>query len=105
MQKHDDQHKLWTQALAIYGSSAFAFSLRASKSRSHVPMLPGTPTLNVFAYIQKLPNVTGDDISELYAHLAQAPMILTTMGVDPETKQASLILVSSFTGKLGHWAQ
>ena len=32
-------------------------------------------------------------------------MRLTTMGVDPETKQASLILMSSFTGKLGHWAQ
>ena len=32
-------------------------------------------------------------------------MQLTTMGVDPETKQASLILVSSFTGKLGPWAQ
>jgi hypothetical protein len=65
-------------------------------------MLPGTPTLNVFAYIQKLPNVTCDDISELYVHLAQAPMRLASMGVDPETKQASLIFMSSFIGKLGH---
>jgi hypothetical protein len=32
-------------------------------------------------------------------------MRLTTMGVDPENKQASLILISSFIGKLGHWAQ
>ena len=32
-------------------------------------------------------------------------MRLTTMGVDPETKQASLILMASFIGKLGHWAQ
>ena len=32
-------------------------------------------------------------------------MRLTSMGVDLETKQASLILMSSFTGKLGHWAQ
>ncbi len=63
MQKHDDQHKLWTHALVIYDSSAFAFSLRASKSRSHVPMLPGTPTLNIYAYILKVPNVTSDDIS------------------------------------------
>jgi hypothetical protein len=38
-------------------------------------------------------------------HLAQAPMRLTAMGVDHETKQASLILMSSFTGNLGHWAQ
>ena len=32
-------------------------------------------------------------------------MRLTTMGVDLETKQASLIPMSSFIGKLGHWAQ
>jgi hypothetical protein len=49
--------------------------------------------LNVSAYIQKLPNVTGDDISELDAHLAHAPMRLTSMGIDPETKQAILILM------------
>ena len=61
--------------------------------------------MNVSAYIQKLPNVTGDDIAALDAHLAQTPMRLTSMGVDPKTKQASLILMSSFNGKLGHWAQ
>jgi hypothetical protein len=32
-------------------------------------------------------------------------MQLTTMGVDHDTKQASLILMSSSTRKLGHWAQ
>ncbi len=32
-------------------------------------------------------------------------MRLTTMGVNPETKQGILILMSSFVGKLGHWAQ
>ena len=70
MQKNDDQHKLWVHALAIYGSSAFAINLRASRSRPNVLMLSGTPVLNVFAYVQKLPNVNGDDISELDAHLA-----------------------------------
>ena len=48
-------------------------------------------------------NVTGVDIATLDVHLAHAPMRLTTIGVDPETKQASLILMSSFTGKLRHW--
>ncbi len=61
--------------------------------------------LHISAYIQKLPNINGDDIATLDAHLTQAPMRLTTMGVDPATKQASLILMSSFTRKLGHWAQ
>jgi hypothetical protein len=70
MQRHNDQHKLWAHALAIYGSSAFAINLKTSRSRPDVPRLSGTPVLNVSAYVQKLPNVTGDDISELDAHLA-----------------------------------
>jgi hypothetical protein len=105
MPKHEDRHQLWAHALAIYGSDKFAFSLRISRFRPCVPILARTPVMNVSAYIQKLHNVTGDDISALNAHLAQAPMRPTTMGVDPETKRASLILMSSFIGKLGHWAQ
>jgi hypothetical protein len=108
MQKHEDRHQLWAHALAIYGSDKFAFNLRTSRFRPSVHTLSRTHrthVMNVSAYIQKLPNVTGDDMSALDAHLAQAPMRLTTMGVDIETKQASLILMSSFTGKLGHWAQ
>jgi hypothetical protein len=45
------------------------------------------------------------DISEIDAQLAQAHMRPRAMGVDLETKQASLTIMSSFTGKLGHWAQ
>ena len=105
MQKRENRHQLWAHALAFNGSSNAAFNPRTSKIRPNVPKLFGTPVFNVSAYIQKLPNITGDDISELDAHLAQASMRLTTMGVDLATKQASLILMSSFTGKLRHWEQ
>jgi hypothetical protein len=67
-------------------------------------MLCETLVLHVSVYIHEIPNVTGDDISVLDAHSAHAHMRLTSMGVDPETKQASFILVSSIIGKLGHWA-
>ena len=102
MQQHEERHQLWAHTLAIYGSDKVAFVLRTSRLRPHIPTLSGTPVINVSAYIQKSPNITGDDISALDSHLAQAPMRLTTMSVDPETKQASLILMSSFTGKLGY---
>jgi hypothetical protein len=98
MQKHDDRHKLWAHALAIYGSSKMLFRLQTSRFRHDVPIkLSGTLVLNVSTYVHKLPNVTGDDISKLDAHLAHAPMRLTAMDVDLETKQASLIIMSSFT--------
>jgi hypothetical protein len=85
--------------------SNVAFNLRTLRLRPNIPKLYGTPVLHVSPYIQKLPNVTGNDISKLDAHLDHAPMRLTTMGVDLEAKQASLIFMSSFTRKLGHWAQ
>ena len=53
MQKHEDRHQLWAHALAIYGSDKFDFSLRTSRFRPGVPILDGTPVMNVFAYIQK----------------------------------------------------
>ena len=49
--------------------------------------------------------MNGDNLTELDSHLAEAPIMLTTIGVNSTTRQANLILISSFTGKLGHWAQ
>ena len=79
--------------------------LAASQRRPNVPILIGTPVVSISHYIQKLPNVNSDNLTELDSHLAQAPIKLTSIGVDPGTKEASLILMSSFTEKLGHWAQ
>jgi len=65
MQKDEDRHQMWAHAFAMYGSSNVAFNLRTSKIRPDVPKLFGILVLNVSAYIQKLSNVIGDDISEL----------------------------------------
>ncbi len=64
MQKHDEHHKLWAQALAIYSSSKVAFNLKTSNSirRLNVRSLSGTPVMNVSAYIQNIPNVTSNEI-------------------------------------------
>jgi len=105
MQKHDDKHKMWAHALAIYSSTQFSFSLDASQRRPNLPKLIGAPVVGISNYIQKLSHVNGDNLIELDSHLAQASIKLTTMGFDPDTRQANLILMSSFTGKLGHWAQ
>ena len=46
--------------------------------------------------------MTSENISELDARLAQAPMRLANVGIDLETKLASLIIMSSLIRKLGH---
>ncbi len=58
----------------------------------------------MFLRISKLPNCIGDGITPLDAHVAQAPMRPTTMGVDHETKQASQIscLLSPESWDIGH---
>ena len=98
MQKHDDQHKMWAHALAIHSSTLLSILLTASQRRPNIPKHARTPVVNVSNYIQKLPNVDGDNLTEVDSYLAQAPIKLTTMGVDPDTRQASFILMSSFTG-------
>jgi hypothetical protein len=77
-----------------------ALSLKAYKRKLDRPMLSWAPVINVSTYILKLPYVIGDNICESDAHLAQAPMELTDMGVDPETKQASFMLMSFFYRKV-----
>ena len=61
---------MWAHALAIYGSDKVAFNLKASRFRPSVPTLFGTHVMNVSAYIQKIPNVNGEDMPALDAHLA-----------------------------------
>ena len=68
MQEHDDQHKMWAQASAIYSSTQFSISLAASQRRPHVPKLTGTSVVNVSNYIQKLSNVNGGNLTELDSH-------------------------------------
>jgi hypothetical protein len=101
MQKHDDRHKMWAHALAIYSLTQFSMMLVASQRRPNVPKLTGAPVVSVSNYIQKLPNVNGDNLIELDSHLARAPIKRTAMGVDLDTRQAILILMSSFMGKRG----
>ena len=79
--------------------------MAASQRRPNVPKLTRAPVVGISNYIQKLPNVNGDNLTELDSHLAHAPTKLTAMDVDSDTRQANLILMSSFTGELGHWAQ
>jgi hypothetical protein len=51
MQKHNDQHRMWAHALAIYSSTKFSVLLAASQRRPNVPKLAETPIVCIFNYI------------------------------------------------------
>jgi hypothetical protein len=64
--------------------------LVVSRPHPRVPNLNGIAEIDDSNQIQKLPDVNGDNLSELY-------MKLTAMGVDPKTKHASFTMMYSFT--------
>ena len=70
-----------------------------------MPIITRVALANASNNIKKLPNVNGDNMTELDSHLALAPMKQIAARVDLASKHACLKLMSSFTGKLGHWAQ
>jgi len=76
-----------------------------SRIQPYIPQLIGANIVKASNCIKKLSNVNGDNVAELVSHLPWAAMKLMAMDLDPKAKQAILILMSSFSGKLGHWAE
>jgi hypothetical protein len=61
-------------------------------------------TVNVSRFLQKMEHCNGEDSVKLNNHLKQSRLKIQGFGINPDSNQAVVILVSSFTGKLGNWA-
>ncbi len=61
-------------------------------------------TANLSRFLQKLELCNGEDSEVLHDHLKQSKLKVKGFGVDPNSKEAVKIVVSSFTGSLGNWA-
>jgi hypothetical protein len=55
-------------------------------------------------FLQKLTPCTGEDAEELHDSLKQSKLKVKGFGLDPNSREAVTVVVSSFTGKLGNWA-
>ncbi len=61
-------------------------------------------TVNMIRFLQKIEHCNGEDSVKLNKHLKQSRLKIQGFGINPDTNQAVVVLVSSFTGKLGNWA-
>ncbi len=59
---------------------------------------------NLSHFLLKLAPCTGEDAEELHDTLKQSKLKVKGFDIDPDSREVVTVIVSSFTGKLGHWA-
>jgi hypothetical protein len=59
---------------------------------------------NLSHFLHKLAPCTGEDAEELHDILKQSKLKFKGFGIDPNSREAVTVTVSSFTGRLGNWA-
>ena len=61
-------------------------------------------TVNMSRLLQNLEHCNGEDSTKLHNHLKHSRLKIQGFRINPNSKQAVVVLVSSFTWKLGNWA-
>ncbi len=99
MRDHDDSNGIWAETIRIMRSKILdeAFQLPDVSGRSGA-------TANMSRFLQKLELCNGENLEILHDHLKQSKLKVKGFGVDPNSKEAVTVVVSSFTGSLGNWA-
>ncbi len=63
-----------------------------------------TRLLICLIFLQKIKYCTGENAEDLHDNLKQSKLKVKGFGIDPNSREAVIIVVSSFTGQLGNWA-
>jgi len=61
-------------------------------------------TVNMSRFLQKLEHCNGEDSTKLHNHSKHSRLKIQGFGINLDSKQVVVVLVSSFIGKLGNWA-
>jgi hypothetical protein len=59
---------------------------------------------NLSRFLHKLIPCNGEDAEELHDILKHSKLKVKGFGIDPDSRGAITVVVSSFTGELGNWA-
>ncbi len=58
--------------------------------------------VNMSRFLQRIEHCNGEDLVKLNNHLKQSRLKIQGFGINPDFNQIVVVLVSSFTGKLGN---
>jgi hypothetical protein len=100
---HDfaDENGIWAAVLVVLRTKMPAKDLDMFR---YLNADGSKDTVNVSRFLQKMEHCNGEDSVKLNNHLKQSRLKIQGFGINPDSNQAVVILVSSFTGKLGNWA-
>ena len=68
------------------------------------PMSTTCPLANMSRFLQKLEHCSGENAEKLHDRLKQSKLKIKGFGIDPYSREAVTVIVSSFKGYLGNWA-
>jgi hypothetical protein len=99
MRDFSDSNKIWIESAKLLRSKVFDRDLLIKES-----VVNTGPMANMARFLQKLEYCSGDNAEVLHNHLKQSKLKVQGFGIDPNSREAVTVVVSSFTGHLGNWA-
>ena len=92
MRDFSDENGLWAAVLTVLKTRVPAKDLDMNRH-----LLESTDTVNMSRFLQKLEHCNGEDSTKLHNHLKQSILKIKGFGINPDSKQGVVVLVSSFT--------
>jgi len=102
MRDFSDENGLWAAIITGLKSKVKAKDLDANRHLAQ--SIDSHETVNMSRFLQKLEHCNGDDLTKLHNHLKESRLKIQGFEINPDSKHVVVVLVSSFTGKLGNWA-
>jgi hypothetical protein len=99
MRDFNDSNKIWLESAKLLRSRVFDRDLQIKES-----VIKTGPLANMSRFLQKLEHCSGDNAEVLHNHLKQSKLKVQGFGIDPNSREAVTVVVSTFTGHLGNWA-
>jgi hypothetical protein len=99
MRDYVDENGIWAAVLVILKTKMDAKDLDMYR---HLNPDGSKAIVNMSRFLQKMEYCNGEDSINLNNHLKQSMLKMEGFGINPDSNQDVVVLVSSFTGKLGN---
>ncbi len=99
MKDHIDNNGIWADTVKIMRAKAFNKDLRILDPAIRDNNL----YTNMSRFVQKLEHCTGENAEVLRDHLKQTKFKIKGFGIDPNSREAVMVELSSFTRQLIIW--
>jgi hypothetical protein len=101
MRDYVDENGIWVAVLVILKTKMDAKGLDIYRLLNP----DGSKDIVVMSrFLQKMEHCNGEDSIKLNNHLKQSRLKIQGFGINPDSNQVVVVLISSFTSKLGNWA-